>query len=271
MGLIQDFISQRPSSPVFHYASAAAAISIIRNKEIWASKISHLNDSAEHSHAAEWIADEVARRDRKPGALNRLLGNVALYGAKPAISPIYSSALSEVQPLGDSANPGRSLLSFARTKKIVYVASFSEEQDSLSQWRAYCSSGNGYSLGFDTSKFKGNSATGISLIKCVYEDDEKRELVAALVEDCEARDDGSDGRDWSIFMDILVVMASMKHVSFKDEHEWRLVSFGGDIMPLYRPGRHGIVPYVEIPFGQEGQLFLSDVCIGNEVAWICCA
>jgi hypothetical protein len=30
----------------------------------------------------------------------------------------------------------------------VYIASFSEHKDVLSQWRGYCGKGNGYSIGF---------------------------------------------------------------------------------------------------------------------------
>ena len=50
-----------------------------------------------------------------------------------------------------------------------FVASFSENGDQLSQWRAYCPKGNGFSIGFRYSDLSYLlKTTGFRLVKCIY-------------------------------------------------------------------------------------------------------
>jgi hypothetical protein len=58
-------------------------------------------------------------------------------------------------------------------RTMVYVTSFSEERDQLSQWRGYCGNAAGFSIGFNLAKLKEllkrTPNTDILLKKRIYE------------------------------------------------------------------------------------------------------
>lgn len=243
MRKIESFLTERPPSSIFHYTTPAGVIGILRDRKIWGSEIQHLNDSTELRFASEWMLEEWKRQ--KPNNLKRALN------LQPALK--------------DFSTSGMSLLKKAVQHVRLFVTSFSLREDLLSQWRAYCAKGNGYSIGFDATSFLGGPATGTALVKCVYTKREREDLCRALIEGwAESEYEGWRGQIAveHFLRNCLIVLAAIKDASFVEEQEWRLVTVAGARKIKFRSGRHGIVPYIETPIDVDGGLKIAKVWIG---------
>src|ERR1700745_3305881 len=111
----------RLPSHVFHYTSNAGLMGIIASRTVWASDIRYLNDAKDYAYAFEIFAE------------------------------VFDNALSRW------SITRRPFLLDAREQLAriegwqTFVASFSEVDDLLSQWRGYCPSGQGVSVGLDAA------------------------------------------------------------------------------------------------------------------------
>ena len=236
MDLLAEFTSRELTKPIYHYTSAAGLIGIAQSSSIWATSHFHLNDSTEHQIALTFLDEALASSDL------------------PAKQQVAFRLL-----LKESAVP-------------FYITSFSENGDLLSQWRAYCEYGVGYSIGFSPQNplFSPGRSNPFTLIKCLYKEIDQRRLARALVSTFDEQywsttpedqpDIPSKFRAWvanSQWMHCLAVFISMcKHAGFEAEAEWRLVSryptrsrFLRDLK--YRSGRFGLVSYFPIPLHTE--------------------
>lgn len=132
-----------PQSPsvvpehLYHYTSADGLYGIVTQKEIWATFLHYLNDSAEFQ-----------------------------YGLSLTRQLIFEQAKESEKPLNEILAQVRD--SLARLGRInIAVFSLTEKGDLLSQWRGYCPNG-GYSLGFAiASLISGLSAWRAVLSPCV--------------------------------------------------------------------------------------------------------
>jgi hypothetical protein len=104
---------------LYHYTSLDALVSIVETKRLRASNIRFLNDESESLRLKEDVV-AILRRLATTTADKQLVANV--------------------------------LHSIEKTpRQSHFVASLSERGDLLSQWRAYCPSGLGVSIGFSSS------------------------------------------------------------------------------------------------------------------------
>jgi hypothetical protein len=147
MRALDRFITATPPGLLYHYTDAAGLIGIIESGCLWASDYRHLNDRKEYLLGAQLLRKEIDAsqlEDQHRVDLHNLVAN---------------------------------------TQKTCYVLSFSERRDQLSQWRAYCPSGNGYSLGFGqhNALFQSAKQRDFNLVRCVYDHTEQRELCQSLV------------------------------------------------------------------------------------------
>ena len=154
MNLIDNHLGKVPDYPLFHYTTAAGLISILESRTLWASSMRHLNDPRELVYAIEIVKEELARRSN---------GLEDLYGS-----------------LGWSPDQGaqnllKQLDKF--TASTLYVTSFSEHKDVLSQWRAYCRDGNGYAIGFKPASLVQLKNSECYLVQCVYDPEKQKNLV----------------------------------------------------------------------------------------------
>lgn len=108
---------------IYHYCHVEAFRAIIQNKKLWLSSVYNLNDYKE----IHWINDKVNRKLENI----RNKDNFAKY---KAFEDIFNKQLPS-----------------------VYIASFSQGSDLLSQWRAYANDGYGVAIGFNSDYFKTNS------------------------------------------------------------------------------------------------------------------
>jgi hypothetical protein len=115
--------AQRHPDVVYHYTSMPVLLKIIEEKQLWATNARFLNDISEYQFFLS-----------------------AAQGRLPAVIPdlefidLASWAKQESRPPGGVPD----FLS------VPFVTSFSLHDDSLTNWRSYCSVGNGVSIGFRT-------------------------------------------------------------------------------------------------------------------------
>lgn len=124
-----------------------------------------------------------------------------------------------------------------------YVASFSSQPDSLSQWRGYGKDGHGFAVGLrQLSQFAvpglpmGETAT---LLQCIYDEETFQERVRSeltmaiehVFAYCRAKEKNPAG-DLEIVEKavlpyllghIVTLVLARKHEAYRDEQEWRLV------------------------------------------------
>ncbi len=236
MRLIDEFLKNSPTKTLFHYTSARGLLGILEAGNIYASSAYHLNDSKEFRYAIDLMIEQVRAR---------------LIPKKGLLRATYEELLEQLPTTAREAQ--------------VFVASFSEEGDLLSQWMAYSGPTNGFALGFSSDHFKKARAAGFKLVPCVYERKRQVKLAGAAI-DAIAQAGGS--LDEEAIDKILITAAALKHPGFFREAEWRLIKpilvFSDESRGiLFREGRLGLVPYINAPLDlDDGNLVPSSIHIG---------
>ncbi|UZJ46175.1 DUF2971 domain-containing protein [Marinimicrobium sp. C6131] len=248
MGIIDELNSNPIPTELFHYTSQAGLIGIIETNSIWASKIHYLNDSTEFELALN-LVKEVLNEKRK---------KVRTTPSRKKIDCF----LENIKSIG-STN--------------VCVASLSENRDLLSQWRAYGGGSGGYSIGVKAQNIAKNVMNrGFSLLKCEYDENKQLSLARMLVSECLAENvdteivkfnrgvptlDFSAGSEFKRKLSLLASV--LKHKTFKEESEWRLVSqepiSAQDLK--FRPGISTVTPYIPVELGEK-RYYLQSITAG---------
>ena len=232
-----------------HYTDAAGALNIIRSGTIWATDALFMNDASELQLA----------KDIFEAKLNRWLGQ----HIKLKVNR-YAFADSFWESFLGSGDPG---------EQPLYVACFCAHDDLLSQWRAYATSGLGYSLQFDASSLDDWGSDDVELFSVVYEATRHvrlaRQLVLNGVGIAKRAPVTKRVRRTALFHTAGSVTGEMartfayrvKHESFAEEQEWRLVYQVPPADPLtedsepktreFRATHRGIAPYVVVDFAHE--------------------
>src|SRR3954471_6369229 len=115
MGPLEKLLSRAPPEKLYHYTSQEGLLGIVRDRAIWASKITFLNDTTELRLALELAQQAVLAASTDRNIRNALLQDLDL---------MKSGSIN------------------------IFVCSFSTHADQLSQWRGYTQLGYGYSIGF---------------------------------------------------------------------------------------------------------------------------
>jgi len=218
-----------PDDIFYHYTDAQGLIGILKERELWATSVLHLNDASEFRHAMQLAADPANIPEGsswKPDSLDTLLEDPT------------------------------SLIQMGRD--MPFVVSFSENGDQLSQWRAYCPKGDGFSIGFRESHLKYlKQQTRFRLVQCAYSDEKKRDLVRRTARfmdrvDRRGKESGKVFGDVGALLRSYIYLTALKHEGFREEREWRLAGFRHeDVSTGYRPGRFGVLPYCKLPLGPK--------------------
>lgn len=226
MSLLKELTSLKPTIPLYHYTSQNGFMSIVRNHSIWFSHYQYLNDTSEFTYGLNLFSER----------LDRHLGKDK-----------------------DKFEFVRSILSVGGSS--IYVASLSEANDSLSQWRAYANNG-GYSIGFDGRKLSQLCVKkDIFVCKCSYDLDEHEKIIEGAVDlTIQAMRSGQlapmmSRENSELASTLLKAFCLMKPKSFQDEQEWRLIyspaNLKGEDNVSYRSGKSFIVPYVSMEFEKK--------------------
>ena len=241
---VKEVLTRKPPDRLYHYTSPEGLLGIVKRREIWATHTQYLNDVREFSHAVRMAGEELERMMGLPGNAER---HRVLQSMKDSLEGI------------ESVN--------------VCVASFSEEGDSLSQWRAYCGEATGFSVGFSGEFLRSIIGDMFWLVPCQYADGVQKQFVKTLLKDVLIENQNRHLRDEADlppggnFLAYLMRYAPiLKHRSFEDEREWRIVS-----RPLacslerfeYRVGRSMLIPYYRVPLEAKSAPFnIEHVIIG---------
>ena len=247
--VLNTVLEEVPDKLLYHYTDQKGLLGIIKSKEIWATHHQCLNDTQEFLYAKELVRKELKKRTSANDDNRALLETM-------------SSALD---------GPGNEDVN-------LYVASFSEEPDSLSQWRAYGGASSGFALGFQCERLILPEA--FALTRCIYQPEKQSEVVDAIVSDVLDRlKKGSLLNPEQIVRVMLLFELHafaliLKHPKFAEEREWRIVSRvmmdDAPAFPIedatrleFRVGKSMLIPYrcISVKDGSGGFL-LKKVIVG---------
>lgn len=233
---------QKPVSSLFHYTSLNGLKGIIESNSIWATEARYLNDAEEMSHLAERVVDEIARQTRVHDETERI------------ILKQFSTWIKNRLTQGHK----------------MFVASFTENGNLLSQWRGYCPYGKGISIGFSPDKISEiMQGASYTLGKCIYDASQQSTIVGSIiggvVEEAFRQGPSADFHEsqsyYGVFGElepaILRIAILIKNVAFVEEQEWRLISPIIDnyreASISYREGTSMLIPYMNLPIrlGQD--------------------
>ncbi len=248
MKILDEILNRQPSHIIYHYTTHDGLIGILSSKSIWSTHIRYLNDSYEFVYGLELLKNQINQyytiKDKRNGYANSLLNR--LEGSE------YSH---------------------------TFITSFSENGDLLSQWRGYTDNAAGYSIGFENNYLKPLiREQKFKLVPCIYNEHEQTEIVnefiTDLIDTCAKNDsDNSPPQETSqliiryAFKFVESIAPLLKHPSFSEEREWRLVSplFFSDSNNkfLYRSVKSMITPYMTFNIVKgKGKVKIADLIIG---------
>lgn len=255
---------------IYHYTTLSGAINILKNGCLWASCSNYLNDYSEISVTIDGfiqylknLCETTNKKDEKI-FIDRILE--------------YYNSPSRIN------------------KNQVYIISFSEDKDLLSQWRAYSEDGYGVSIGFDINQLDLSYAKDIEDFKNVkpyllpveYNDSELKKFFLRLYKYTIAGPRIEDTNYYSIdkvlekivkfdhrtemnlktFKILERMSACFKNDGFKEEKEWRIVKFDQTYKKLnegfgedfnVRISGKQLIPYYEIPINRNS---IKEIIIG---------
>jgi hypothetical protein len=121
-------------------------------------------------------------------------------------------------------------------------------------------------MGFDLSQLKSLAIDqGFSLESCIYIPDEQKRILRNLVKELivDVEKDQREDVILNFFLKFWKIAPSIKHPSFCEEEEWRLISKAlgtGQTEIHFRRGKSMIIPYVKFKLGNE--LPLREIIVG---------
>ncbi len=241
--ITSEIFSREPSEALYHYTTFKGLFGIVESRSLWASDIRYMNDAAEFRHTIDLVRKEIKRR------INDKKSDVQLLSA-------FADWLSRKLTNGH----------------LLFASSFRENGNLLSQWRGYSSVGKGVSLGFNPRMLTRLAKDqGFKVARCIYDPEEQVTLVAKLVNALEDLAKNMQGIDYTelfdrIESDVLTITAILKHPSFREESEWRVISPSYSEQSCahvkFREGTSMIVPYLEFKLSQTEVLPLQHVFLG---------
>lgn len=222
---------------IYHYCSVESFHAIIQNKTLWLSSVYNLNDYKE----IHWIKDKIFMKIKT--SINK--DNFQKY---KSFEELYSKQLPK-----------------------VYIASFSEGSDLLSQWRAYANDGYGVAIGFNSDYFKENNM--IKTSKVLYNESYQEEQIDLILKPLDDLDYNIDINSLkfeqvckNIIIEINNLSAKSKNELFEEEQEVRLIHnpkiiddrenkefiFKDNLSEMkFRSVCGNIIPYFELKFEKE--------------------
>ena len=164
-----------------------------------------------------------------------------------------------------------------------FVASFSEDNDLLSQWRGYGKNGSGFSLGFSLSRLREYVIKSKFIMRpCIYKEKDQIDAVRLLLEKTSDQfiseignstdkaatwDEKSKSIIVGFFSQFIQLAPLLKHPKFIEEKEWRVIAGlqTDKILSMikFRPGSHMVIPYIDIYLPTEDEhLVVDEIVVG---------
>ena len=179
---------------IYHYCNVESFKAIIQNKAIWLSSVYNLNDYKE----IHWIKDKVLKKIKE-------------YTNKNSYEKFNSF-----------------IKLFENQQPTVYIASFSQGDDLLSQWRAYANDGFGVAIGFNTDYFEQNDL--IKTSEVLYDEKQQEVEIEKILEPLlnlydKINFESKEFEEYceNIISEINYLSAKSKNELFMEEQEVRLI------------------------------------------------
>ena len=249
------------SDLLYHYTGSDGLLGILSTSSLWATHIAYFSDRHEYIYTIDLFLHLVEERARE------------IVGSRGA---------TDVDSLMQHDRPEAALYGFLKafTKGTTnldrlncFVCSFSEEGNLLSQWRSYCPSSGGFSLGFDKGYLQELASNqGGTLLPCIYRQEEQRSLLRELLDEalqrfradmgCNDRELLSNREAAILWPKVAELAARAKDPGFYEEKEWRFVFRRSENYPKplhFRAGRKTITPYVhlDLPKFRPAKLYVG--------------
>jgi hypothetical protein len=212
---------------------------------LWASSAYHLNDSGEFELALRLVKERV----------------------QAALDAGTNSCEEELEWILDY------VVSHLKKTFEVFVTSFCEVPDLLSQWQAYGKGVNGYAIGFRYEDLEPALSSGFKFVRCRYTEQEQMTIVDDVISVLVDHHRRNFENDNQVSAEIVSALASIKHSGFSSEKEWRLVTTWSRPLAdierrpfpgFFREGRGGIIPYMiaKLQQGPNQSFRPSSITIG---------
>ncbi len=251
----------RPPDIIYHLTDSEALLNIVQNRFLWASLATTLNDSLEVRYGVELA-----------------VGLLQEWGKSDTATLYHSSILEYLK--GSPIAPN-----LTQAELAPYVVSFCGRPVKSGQWLHYGRSGHGVAIGFSPSLA---ATVNYDLFKVDYTEQAQRasmlrlfqagaSAIASEERHLTVDELGRTARMTAYFTSLYVRMLAvlMKHPSFSDEDEWRMVAhdISQNGQRLTKGTRNGpvkfrksgdrIIPYEQLNFGAGGQGLIKEIIVGH--------
>ncbi|CAM3915745.1 hypothetical protein VA7868_03325 [Vibrio aerogenes CECT 7868] len=237
--LVQQLFSDTPRSTLYHYTTLGGLLGIVQSKVLWASDVRYMNDAAELHHTLgllkQTIQERIQRGDEQAGLLKH-----------------FSHWINQ------RLNKGH----------MLFAASFRANGNLLSQWRGYSTVGKGVSLGFHPEHIiHWAREQQFQAGRCIYDPYRQKQLVEQAVDAVCRMNLPEEALFAAVETDLLRLAVLLKHPSFREEDEWRVilpvVHHELDVRVKFREGNAMLKPYTEFAlYSAEQPMALEHVYLG---------
>lgn len=233
---------------LYQYTHSSTIINLINTNVMWGTSYKNLNDPTELNHGLSFFLP-------------------AIYDFLAKITDLDMSKFQ---------NQFENEMSSPRIK--LFVSSFTENKDLLSQWRGYGDYGQGLSIGLNPNEFKFAEDQTSFWVKVIYDDIQKEAIVSAIfnhlkqlyINQIVPLKEYSDADKIRAILLSLIQISLVNSIKFKDkswseEQEWRLVKlhFGKNCKPIkVRTRDHHLIEFYEFDFVSNVATALNEIVIG---------
>jgi hypothetical protein len=246
--IIQDLSAAKGKSfpeKLFHYTNMKGVGGIVQSNHLWATDFRSVNDMTELIYGSDLLASELKRyADESSEDIAKLLN---------WLSDFY----------GEHSNTYRNFFE-------IYIISFSEEPDMLSQWRAYSDHAKGCCIEFDFTDshlftiFDEFSPWALEVLPVIYDESSQRKLMRSGIEKLlnylsSYSLTGFSEVELGIVAGFVIraldlFALAFKHPGFVEEREWRVIAScqitQTETKKKYRHTDSGTINYLECIFLQ---------------------
>lgn len=202
---------------LYQYTDSCALQGMKKENELWATGWRFLNDENEYMYGFELLKKHLKKNGNKYNKLRSFIEDVD-----------KMKVAQDIEMLGG-------------------ICCFSENGDLLSQWRGYGKGYNSVSIGFNMHKlshYLTDSPQGPFLGKVIYDEVRQNKILDVLLTRINEKCDKPTFGD--VAAALYFVLLFFKEECWKEEAEWRLLSFGKNNDIKFRTGNLGLIPYLPL-------------------------
>ncbi|MEA5457312.1 hypothetical protein SPF06_21555 [Sinomonas sp. JGH33] len=265
-----DLVSEEawPVGTVWHYTTAAGLAGLVGGKVLWASAMAFMNDSQE-MHTGKAVFDKLL--ETHAGEVDPHIRENFSYMVQAALrNDRYRTFIACASRLPDSLTMWRNY-----TSEVGFAVALDGTKPLLMRRQRRITEKMIGAVGYHGEESRqlvrelaANGSADFAWTPAVYDPAEQyksayaalRGIEATALARAESRE--MDRHELDAIADAAKVLPTFKNPAFRDEAEMRIVCGTGihvDLMHLkHRPGRYGMIPYVELGIPEDRSQGLED-------------